>query len=66
MGQFLGPETDRMCHFLGPETDIMGKRYYIQQSHVLIWFKLDYKGLEDIQFFNVKICLKDVVALAHG
>ena len=29
MGQFLGPETERMCQFQGPETDIMGERYYI-------------------------------------
>ena len=34
MGQFLGPETDRMCQFLGPETDIMGERYYIDSLPV--------------------------------
>ena len=34
MGQFLGPETDRMCQFLGPETDVMGERYYIDRSGV--------------------------------
>jgi hypothetical protein len=34
MGQFLGPETDRMCQLLGPETDIMGERYYILYYHI--------------------------------
>jgi hypothetical protein len=29
MGQYLSPETDRICQFLGTETDIMDRRYYI-------------------------------------
>ena len=29
MGQFLSPETDRICQFLGTETDIMDETYYI-------------------------------------
>ena len=36
MGQFLGPETDRMCQFLGPETDIMGERYFMISSTSII------------------------------
>jgi hypothetical protein len=29
MGQYLSPETDRICQFLGTETDIMDETYYI-------------------------------------
>jgi hypothetical protein len=34
MGQFVGPETERMGQILGPETDIIGERYYISKDWV--------------------------------
>ena len=34
IGQFLGPETDRISQFKGQETNIMGERYYIHLCHL--------------------------------
>ena len=45
MGQFLGPETVRMCQFLGPKTDIMGEIYYIEY---VIARKLRFNGPQSV------------------
>ena len=55
MGQFLGPEADRMCQFLGPETDIMGERYFMPANSIKSFIHVPYI----VYFFLVNIVVNN-------